>query len=87
MRSRRSVIDVIEESLGEALDVDFIADLNRLTVDDLECLKADYDAFANNRMAPQPDSQGEFRARPENRGHRSSESNESIALRTWRRCT
>lgn len=59
MDSRRSVIDVIEESLGAALDADFIADLDRLTVDDLERLKDHYDAFAQDRTTPQP-PEGEF---------------------------
>jgi hypothetical protein len=59
MESHRSVIDVVEESLGEALDANFIADLDRLTVDDLEALKLDYDTFARDQVTPAP-ATGEF---------------------------
>lgn len=59
VRSHRSVIDVIEESLGEALDADLIAGLDRLTVDDLEALKFDYDTFAGDRATLTPTA-GEF---------------------------
>ncbi|HEY5053190.1 MAG TPA: hypothetical protein VII45_07240 [Solirubrobacterales bacterium] len=45
--------------MGEALDADFISHLDRLTVDDLERLKADYGAFADDCAALQP-AAGEF---------------------------
>jgi hypothetical protein len=59
VESHHSVIDVVEESLGEALDASFIADLDRLTVDDLEALKLDYDTFARDQATPAP-APGEF---------------------------
>ncbi len=54
-----SVLDVIEESLGEALDADFISGVDRLTLEDLEGIKEGYEAFAQSGKSFQP-AAGEF---------------------------
>jgi hypothetical protein len=58
-RDPHHIVDIVERSLGRALDADLIADVRHLTVGDLETVKAEYDKHAAEFEPRQP-AEGEF---------------------------